>query len=204
MRVSSGRAGASSISRCTRNRGPARPPRTAPGSLVQVGGKCTAQDWAALRDEVARGFRQVARGEQWRLPPERLAGHEHIAVAGRIQYQAPARALFLLACERLLSLPDGQRLKVCDGPGCDRLFIRQKRGAYCSAKCWRIERARRTRVSLTPEELRARRHRYYINRVRKLRGTKVAVHVKERPRRPEAGEDEPRPETGRAAHAQEK
>ena len=145
-------------------------------------GKFTAQDWKALRTDVASGFRQVALGEEWRLPPERLIGHEHIAAAGRAPHQGPPRALFLLACEHVLSLPDGQRLRVCSGHDCQRLFVRRKRQSFCGAKCLRNERDRRTRQNLTPEKLRARRHRYYVNRVEKLRGKTVAAKVQERPR----------------------
>jgi hypothetical protein len=146
-------------------------------------GDFTAKDWKALRTDVASGFRQVAAGEEWRLPLEDLKGHEHIASAGRAPGHGPGRALFLLACERVLSL-DGKRLRICRDSDCGRLFVRQKRQAFCSTKCLRNERNRRTRQNLTPEKLRARRHRYYVNRVAKLKGKKVASHVHERPRRP--------------------
>jgi hypothetical protein len=151
------------------------------GNTFQLG-KFTARDWKALRTDVASGFRQAALREDWILPSKHLTGHEHIAAVGRTPFQGPPRALFLLACERLLSLPDGHRLKVCSGSDCERLFLRQKRQTFCSTKCLRNERDRRTRQALTPEKLRARRHRYYVNRVAKLKGKTVAGHVQERPR----------------------
>lgn len=86
---------------------------------------------------------------------------------------------FLMACGDLIER-EGSRIARCQGPGCDRLFVRRKRGNYCSRRCSQRMRSERFRMSHSREELSEARHQAYKEKVRRESG--LARKVSRRPR----------------------
>ena len=96
-------------------------------------------------------------------------------------YHGAARAALLEACARLLEA-EGGRVARCARSGCGRLFVKVKRGAYCSKRCSQSMRTSRFRSSHSKEELSEARHRAYKAKVRKQRGPAMAGKVSRRSR----------------------
>jgi hypothetical protein len=96
-------------------------------------------------------------------------------------YHGAARAALLEACARLLEA-EGGRVARCARSGCGRLFVKVKRGAYCSKRCSQSMRTSRFRSSHSKEELSEARHRAYKAKVRKQRGPATAGKVSRRSR----------------------
>jgi predicted RNA-binding Zn ribbon-like protein len=71
--------------------------------------------------------------------------------------QEPTRQqVFMVLAAELVGSPEGKRIQVCAREGCERLFVRRKRGLYCSLKCGSNEQSRKYR-----ERLKAMR-RYWL------------------------------------------
>jgi CGNR zinc finger len=85
---------------------------------------------------------------------------------------------FLLSAYRLLEL-EGVRLRLCAVPDCRRIFVRKKRGIFCSKKCSRREQTRRYRER-HPEHAKIRQRQYYE---RKSKRKRAAVIISRKPRR---------------------
>jgi len=85
---------------------------------------------------------------------------------------------FILSAYRILEL-EGVRLRECAAPGCRRIFVRQKRGIFCSKKCSQREQTRRFRER-HPEHAKNRQRQYYE---RKSERKRAAVIVPRNPRR---------------------
>lgn len=85
---------------------------------------------------------------------------------------------FILSAYRVLEL-EGVRLRECAAPGCRRIFVRQKRGIFCSKKCSQREQIRRYRER-HPEYAKIRQRQYYE---RKSKLKRAAVIVPRNPRR---------------------
>ncbi len=95
-------------------------------------------------------------------------------------YQGRAKAAVLLRCADLIEA-EGSRVARCQRIACGRLFVRVKRGAYCSRRC--SQRVRSERFRTTHEaELRAARHDQYREKVRRDQG-RPKLEIKPRPRR---------------------
>lgn len=87
-------------------------------------------------------------------------------------------ARFLLGAHRILEL-EGVRLRKCAAPGCERMFVRQKRAIYCGKKCSQREQTRRHRER-NPEYAKTRQRKYYE---RKSQRKRAAVVVPRKPRK---------------------
>jgi len=93
---------------------------------------------------------------------------------------------FLLGAHRILEL-EGVRLRECAALGCRRIFVRQKRGIFCSKTCSQREQTRRFRERHS-QKASIRQRKYYENKSRKLisrrNGRKyIGVIVKSSPKR---------------------
>ncbi len=77
---------------------------------------------------------------------------------------------------------EGLRVRQCTRAECGRLFVKRKRGIYCSNECSQKVRDERFRKSHSAVELKERRHRHYVAAVKRRRGPVVASKVQ--PRRP--------------------
>lgn len=73
---------------------------------------------------------------------------------------------FLLGAHRILEL-EGVRLRECAAPGCERMFVRQKRAIFCSKVCSQREQTRRYRER-HPEHSKNRQRKYYEKKSRKM------------------------------------
>jgi hypothetical protein len=78
------------------------------------------------------------------------------------------RSRFLGAVAMLL-VEAGPDLAVCAMEGCNRLFLRSRRQAYCSARCSQRQRTQRFRAA-HPEEVRETRHQAYARHRRREPG----------------------------------
>ena len=118
----------------------------------------------AVRDVL----RSLATGAQCRLSFEvvgweRLPDRRLLPVVG-----GDWRSRFLGAVAMLL-VEAGPDLAVCAREGCERLFLRSRRQAYCSAQCSQRQRTQRFRAA-HPEEVRENRHQSYARRRRREPG----------------------------------
>jgi hypothetical protein len=78
------------------------------------------------------------------------------------------RSRFLGAVAMLL-VEAGPDLAVCAREGCERLFLRSRRQAYCTARCSQRQRTQRFRAA-HPQEVRETRHQSYARRRRREPG----------------------------------
>lgn len=89
-------------------------------------------------------------------------------------------ALLLAAADVIQE--EGLRVRQCARAECGRLFVKRKRGIYCSNECSQKVRDERFRKNHSAAELKERRHRHYVATVKRRRGPVVASKV--RPSRP--------------------
>jgi hypothetical protein len=92
---------------------------------------------------------------------------------------------FLLGAHRILEL-EGVRLRECAALGCRRIFVRKKRGIFCSKTCSQREQTRRFRER-HPKKASIRQRKYYENKTKKkislMNGRReIGVKVGSRPR----------------------
>ena len=78
---------------------------------------------------------------------------------------------------------EGNRIEKCISESCGRLFVKRKRGLYCSPRCSGRERQRQYRKNLTVQERYGDRHAQYVKAVDKVDKNKVI-----RSRGPRGGE----------------
>jgi hypothetical protein len=83
--------------------------------------------------------------------------------------------------DRLKGLPVW-RLQICSVENCGVVFLKAKKALYCRDHRSLRSRAQRYREKLkgrfTAEELRDKRHEYYLTRVRRLKGEAKAAAVR--------------------------
>lgn len=75
-----------------------------------------------------------------RLVRDPITGVGHFELIGEPEELFPQFAADLVAAE-------GARIAHCERPGCNKLFVRRKRGAYCSRRCSQYVRTKRYRES---------------------------------------------------------
>jgi hypothetical protein len=110
---------------------------------------------------------------------DRLPDETEKDVAAKYQVQLKFQSFddaFLYACAYIIGSPESWRLQKCSEPGCPKPFVQRKKSRYClehgSARA-RSERQRQViETKLTPEQLRERRHGYYLNQLEKKRRRK--------------------------------
>jgi hypothetical protein len=83
----------------------------------------------------------------------------------------------LLGAHRILEL-EGVRLRECAAPSCRRIFVRQKRGIFCSKTCSQREQTKRFRER-HPDHAKVRQREYYE---RKSKRKRAAVIIPRKPR----------------------
>lgn len=90
----------------------------------------------------------------------------------RTYYTGDLPAVFVMAVMDLLAA-EGRRIAKCAWGPCGKLFVRRKRGAYCSRACSQKARTKRYRDA-QGSKWKEKRHAYYARRVEKLKGRSVA------------------------------
>lgn len=95
-----------------------------------------------------------------------------------LRYGGKLRTRVLLAAVDLLEA-EGDRIGRC--LSCEKLFVRRKRGAYCSPACSTKTRSALFRMRHR-QKLRKKRREYYERRIRREYGEKVVIHRRQ-PRR---------------------
>ena len=137
---------------------------------------------AALR----RGLQTMADGQRnasWELPP--LA----CSVTLRndrffCSYKGGLDTLSLYECRDLLIGLPSWRLQKCSAEGCQDVFVKTKKALYCATHGSEQSRSERYRGSLktrlTPEQIRDRRHGYYLARVERQNGKAAVAKVQRR------------------------
>jgi hypothetical protein len=142
---------------------------------------------SALARELMDGLRNLSRGAGWKIPlrnagrlivPRASAGHGF-----ENRYIADLRTRFLIGAADLL-IAEGWRVRTCARQGCGRMYVRHKRGKFCSKSCQRKVMSERFFAGISEQEKRDRAHQYYINRIRRL-NPKLASKVRQRPRQEE-------------------
>jgi hypothetical protein len=138
---------------------------------------------AELQARVARVLKSVTRGEPWILDSRTLHPFVTHVRLGMVSYAGRPQDVFLLAVRDLLSRADARALRACAAPECGKLFLKRKRGIYCSPRCAQnVKLQRRHRLPL--EERYRRRHAAYKRALAKQKGKEIARHVQARgPRR---------------------
>ena len=101
-----------------------------------IGSRGSRESLNELLRELGADVRDMLKGSSFDLeiPSLTLA----VMPTGELRYMGTANALFRLAVAKLLE-GQRQRIKVCARPGCSKLFVRRKRGLYCSRRCSQIE-----------------------------------------------------------------
>jgi hypothetical protein len=120
------------------------------------------------------------RGPAWLLEPS-IFGHFYRNIECRTFrsfYEGDVRAVFMVHVADLLA-SEGRRVTKCARRACEKLFVRRKRGIYCSPACSQKERTQRHIAKLGPETFSERRREYYEKQLRKLTG-KPNLTVKRR------------------------
>jgi hypothetical protein len=138
-------------------------------------------DWSAriafpTEGQITRHFDIVpkARRVRWAGTIESYFSSDHFPTA------------LLLAAADVIQ-EEGLRVRQCARAECGRLFVKRKRGIYCSNECSQKVRDERFRKSHSAAELKERRHRHYVATVKRRRGPVIASKVQ--PRRPTKGTD---------------
>jgi len=139
---------------------------------------------AALR----RGLRTMADGQRdagssWDLPP--LACYVTLRNDRFFSlYEGGLDTLLLYECRDLLIGLPGWRLQKCSAEGCQDVFVKTKKARYCTTHGSEQARSERYRDSLktrlTPEQIRDRRHSYYLARVERQNGKTAVAKVRKR------------------------
>jgi hypothetical protein len=143
-------------------------------------------DIADLAEEVARGMNVLCSPEPhlntgWVVEPSKFGNwFRRITPDFRSWYGGNYRPVFLMAASDLLTA-EGHRIASCGH--CSQLFVRRKRGAYCSTACSQKARTDRYRAALGEERWREKRHGHYVRLIEQQKGKKVAAKVKMRPRK---------------------
>jgi hypothetical protein len=118
--------------------------------------------------EVRLGIQSLLADEPWEMSfprggIRRSISRGHVRIRGRwigrFESQLSAddlRSAFLLGAGDVLVMAGG-RLRACARPGCDRFFVRVRRGIYCGERCSQEERNQRFLKAHTKDELRERR-----------------------------------------------
>jgi hypothetical protein len=120
----------------------------------------------------------------WHFEPAKFGTVVHgvRAQTFRPYYFGDFKPVFLIAASDLLS-QEGRRVANCAKPGCSRVFVRRKRGLYCSGACSQKERTATLRRTLGEEKWSKMRHEQYRRQVAREKGKSVAAKVRMRSRK---------------------
>lgn len=129
---------------------------------------------ASELDELAITIRDqiegLKAGRTWQLRADDLPEFTRVLTpirgGGRLvaQYVGPIRACFLWAAADVVQA-EYQRIQKCAWAPCRRLFVKKKRGLFCSLPHRQHEHNRRFRTNATPEHLSDLRRRAYVRKI---------------------------------------
>jgi hypothetical protein len=152
----------------------------------------SAAELVDLAREMKERVTKFIAGEMWYYPilPASLAALLTSPIHGPpvAAFGGDCRAVLMMAARDTLAV-ESRRIASCNGPDCERLFVRRKRGAYCSKRCSQRARTLRYLSSLSPEKKRQMRHDYYAAKVRQQKGAAIKVRQNQ-PIRPRPEERE--------------
>ncbi len=155
--------------------------RMSPFSLRPNNQLALAQEVAGhIRDLVTEGSMGFQVGEGG--PVYRALYRSSFSSSYVAMWSGNIREVFLLNVVDLLQA-EGGRIKRCAWEPCGKLFIKLKRGAYCSRDCSQRERTRRYQGKLGSEAWREKRHQYYVRKVERIKGKKFAEKIRRRKER---------------------
>ena len=123
-----------------------------------------------LARRIGSGLRALMRGEAWRPRLDSITLHlDWNGKRAHTGYVADHLDGFLLEAFDLFA-SQWRRLRRCQRSECRRIFAANKRQAFCSASCSQLERTKRFLQRHTREELSERRHKRYVEQVRRTKG----------------------------------
>jgi len=138
---------------------------------------------AALQPVVVRALQSVTHDQPWVLCSDTLHPFVTHVRLGTVSYAGRPQDVFLLAVRDLLSRPEARALKACAAPACGKLFLKRKRGIYCSPRCAKTARVQR-RHGVPLEARYERRHAAYQRALERQKGKAIARRVERRGPRP--------------------
>ncbi len=144
----------------------------------------TAEEIVEFAQRIRDGMVKLVKGEMWAFA---LSGLPAVDVSltspkhGPPQrvYAEDVRGILIMAAMDALVV-ESHRLAKCQGPSCERLFVRRKRGAYCSRTCSQRARTLRYYERHPPEERSEKRHAWYVEKVKRELGPKIKVRRNQR------------------------
>jgi hypothetical protein len=143
--------------------------------------KLTAKDMRELAKQIDSAIRELLAGRSahFSVEPARQRIWRAISPSFAQTWGGDWRVMFLMSAFDVLAA-EGRRIAKCARGSCAKVFVRRKRGAYCSRACSQRERTRRYREK-NRARLSERRHELYAQRVQKLKGKsrKVGRRTKE-------------------------
>ena len=144
--------------------------------------KLTPKEMGDLAGQLNAAIRGLLDGQPWML----TVGKTGLVWRAVTQSFTPSwggdrREIFLMAALDLL-VAEGSRISRCAWEPCGKLFVRRKRGAYCSRSCSQKARTAKYRDRIGEEKWREKRHEIYEQRMRKLT-RKPKLRVPRRKRR---------------------
>jgi hypothetical protein len=141
----------------------------------------SASELADLVETVSEALRKLCGPNPdvagWHFEPTKFGSLHHAIQARTFRgyYFGDFRPVFVMAVANLLTA-EGSRIKNC--AQCSQLFVRRKRGAYCSTACSQKARTARYRNTQGPQ-WKEKRHAYYLAQMEK-RGdvARVLNHIR--------------------------
>lgn len=135
-----------------------------------------------LAGKIAAGLRALMRGEPWmpRVGPAKLYLRLEDGKAQRCYIASHSDGFLLEACELIAA--QAKLLRLCERSQCRKLFAANKRQVFCSSQCSQVQRTERFLANHSGEELSNKRHKRYIEHVKKEKGPAVAGKVQQRRR----------------------
>lgn len=150
--------------------------------LAELEHKLTSDDLAALAGQSDLAIRKFLGGEPFILESGGRRFWRALSPSFAESWGGDVQFLFLMSAMDVLKA-EGKRITTCVSETCGKVFVRRKRGAYCSRACSQRERTRRHREKLGAEAWSRKRHDLYVEQVRKLKGSNVADKVRRRKER---------------------
>jgi hypothetical protein len=144
--------------------------------------KFTIKDLADLQTHLRQGVNWLSKNtlQNWYLPKvQRRIIKDPQTGSGRLVLWGSPQTVFVHFAAELITA-EGMRIERCARPRCNRLFVRRKRGRYCSKRCSQYARTKRYREKRAKSEIeRARasqaRRQAYEQRVKARLGENIKV-----------------------------
>jgi hypothetical protein len=160
------------------------------GSNPSCSTEASRQEIIKALASVIAAARGLVAGLPWQLqvaaPLTQIISKEYAADSWKVHFERSyecddfATKLLLRIGDLIMQPELAPLLSECARNDCDRLFIKRKRGLFCSRECIqkaRLQHVHQWRSRQSTQELRDRRHRYYLNRL----PAEIRTKVKRRP-----------------------